>query len=112
ARTRLSKTPEAYQASRATHAESQYEALLAAGRTRWFPGERVRYYRSSSKKYVWLPEETEEAGIGNEWRREMDASEPSSQPTSGRGQAVAPTMDEPTKGTGRSIVEPTARPRP
>ena len=67
ARVRLSKTPEAYHASRATHPEPQYEALLNAGRTRWFPGERVRFYRSQAKKYVWLPEETEEAAIGNEW---------------------------------------------
>lgn len=65
ARVRLSKTPEAYKAS--AHQEPQYEALLEAGRTRWFPGERVRYYRSRSKKYVWLPEETEEATVGNEW---------------------------------------------
>ena len=67
ARVRLSKTPEAYSASRATHPEPQYEALLNAGRTRWFPGERVRFYRSQAKKYVWLPEETEEAAIGNDW---------------------------------------------
>ncbi len=67
ARVRLSKTPEAYNASRATHPEPQYEALLNAGRVRWFPGERVRFYRSQAKKYVWLPEETEEAAIGNEW---------------------------------------------
>ncbi len=67
ARVRLSKTPEAYTASRVTHPEPQYEALLNAGRTRWFPGERVRFYRSQAKKYVWLPEETEEAAIGNDW---------------------------------------------
>ncbi len=67
ARVRLSKTPESYNASRATHPEPQYEALLNAGRTRWFPGERVRFYRSQAKKYVWLPEETEEAAIGNDW---------------------------------------------
>ena len=67
ARVRLSKTPEAYNASRTTHPEPQYEALLNAGRVRWFPGERVRFYRSQAKKYVWLPEETEEAAIGNEW---------------------------------------------
>lgn len=70
ARVRLSKTPEAYNTSRATHPEPQYEALLNAGRTRWFPGERVRFYRSQGKQYVWLPEETEEAAIGNEWGEE------------------------------------------
>jgi len=70
ARVRLSKTPEAYNTSRATHPEPQYEALLNAGRTRWFPGERVRFYRSQGKQYVWLPEEIEEAAIGNEWGEE------------------------------------------
>ncbi|HCI80599.1 MAG TPA: DNA polymerase [Ktedonobacter sp.] len=67
ARVRLSKSPEAYLASRATHPEPQYEALLNAGRTRWFAGERVRFYRSADKKYVWLPEEAEEQAISNEW---------------------------------------------
>ena len=46
ARVRLSKTPEAYRASRNAHPEAQYEALLAAGRTNWHPGERVRFYRA------------------------------------------------------------------
>ncbi len=67
ARVRLSKTSEAYQSSRASHPESQYEALLAAGRTRWYPGERVRYYRTRGKKYVWLPDETEEASVDSDW---------------------------------------------
>ncbi len=71
ARVRLSKTPETYMASRAAHPEPQYEALLAAGRTRWFPGERVRYYRTRNKKYVWLPEEAEEASVGNDWEADM-----------------------------------------
>ncbi|HZR38793.1 MAG TPA: DNA polymerase domain-containing protein, partial [Ktedonobacteraceae bacterium] len=65
---RLSKTPEAYQKSRATLQESAYEALLNAGRTHWYPGERVRFYRTRSKGSVWLPEENEEAPIGNDWR--------------------------------------------
>src|SRR5207253_8640175 len=46
ARVRLSKSPEVYQARRVGHAEQAYEALLAAGRTRWTPGERVRFYRT------------------------------------------------------------------
>jgi len=75
ARVRLSKTPEAYSASRATHPEPQYEALLNAGRTRWFPGERVRFYRSQAKKYLWLPEETEEAAIGNEWSQDDESED-------------------------------------
>lgn len=67
ARVRLSKTPEAYLASRASHPEPQYEALLAAGRTRWYPGERVRYYRTRDKRYVWLPDENEEASVDRGW---------------------------------------------
>ena len=66
ARVRLSKTPEAYLANRAGHSEPQYEALLAAGRTRWYPGERVRFYRTRGKKFVWLPEEAEEATVGRD----------------------------------------------
>ncbi len=80
AKVRLSKTTEAYMASRAGHPEPQYEALLAAGRTRWYPGERVRYYRTRNKQYVWLPEETEEASVGNDWEadmREIDGGTPS-----------------------------------
>lgn len=73
ARVRLSKTPEAYMASRAAHPEAQYEALLAAGRTRWFPREQVRYYRVRNKKYIWLPEETDEASVGNDWEAETRA---------------------------------------
>ena len=71
AKVRLSKTTEAYMALRAAHPEPQYEALLAAGRTRWFPGERVRYYRTRNKRYVWLPEETEEASVGYDWEADM-----------------------------------------
>src|SRR5712692_3280551 len=64
ARVRLSKTPEAYMASRSAHPEAQYEALLAAGRTNWYPGERVRFYRARGGGYVWLPEEAEEDNPG------------------------------------------------
>jgi len=60
-RVRLSKTFEAYQESRAGHREAAYEALLAAGRTDWSPGERVRCYRVAGNTYVWLPDETEDA---------------------------------------------------
>ncbi len=70
ARVRLSKTPEEYQASRASHPEPQYESLLAAGRTRWYPGERVRYYRTRNKKYMWLPDENEEASVDRGWESE------------------------------------------
>lgn len=62
-RVRLSKSPQAYLARRAKHAEAQYEALLGAGRTQWLVGERVRFYRTASGRYVWLPEETDDAPL-------------------------------------------------
>ncbi len=94
ARVRLSKTPEAYHASRTTHPEPQYEALLNAGRTRWYPGERVRFYRSQNKQYVWLPEETEEAAIGNEWSEEDEnGDEPQEQNASSQRTEVANRRD-------------------
>ncbi len=66
-RVRLSKTPEAYLASGASHPEPQYEALLAAGRMQWYPGERVRFYRTRNKIFVWLPDENEEASVDRGW---------------------------------------------
>src|SRR5713101_3631370 len=65
ARVRLSKTPEVYQTARSEHSEQAYEALLAAGRTTWTPGERVRFYRSLSSLSVWVPDESEEVIIGD-----------------------------------------------
>ena len=78
ARVRLSKTPEAYLASRALHPEPQYEALLAAGRTRWYPGERVRFYRTRKKTYAWLPDENEEVAVDRGWSTgpEISGDEP------------------------------------
>lgn len=66
-RTRVTKSPEAYLATRAGHREAPYEALLAAGRTRWAPGERVRYYRARGGAHVLLPDDE-----GNEARRDYD----------------------------------------
>jgi DNA polymerase elongation subunit (family B) len=59
-RARVSKSPEAYRATRAAHREGVYEALLASGRTRWAPGDRVRFYRARGG-YVCLPDEEEAA---------------------------------------------------
>jgi DNA polymerase, archaea type len=64
---RLSKKPEVYHASRQSHLEPAYEALIKAGRTQWHPGERVRFYRST-KGYIWLPDETEETATNNDWQ--------------------------------------------
>ena len=54
-RVRLSKTPDAYRASR--QREGQYEALLDAGRTNWEPGERVRFYRAEGGRFVLLDDD-------------------------------------------------------
>jgi DNA polymerase elongation subunit (family B) len=62
-RARLTKSPEAYRAARGAHREAPYEALLAAGRTRWAPGDRVRYYRAL-RGYAWLPEDDDEDPAG------------------------------------------------
>ncbi|HEY7350407.1 MAG TPA: DNA polymerase domain-containing protein [Ktedonobacterales bacterium] len=75
ARVRLSKTPEAYLAARAGHPEAPYEALLAAGRTRWSPGERVRFYRARGGGYIWLPEEADEAPAGAAWEAGAEGEE-------------------------------------
>jgi DNA polymerase elongation subunit (family B) len=53
---RLSKTPDEYAASRARMREAPYEALLAAGRTSWHAGERVRFYKAVGGTVVWLPD--------------------------------------------------------
>jgi len=45
-RIRLTKSPGAYAATRATRRELAYEALLASGRTTWRVGERVDVYRT------------------------------------------------------------------
>ena len=58
---RLSKDSKAYLATRAKHTEAQYEALLAAGRTQWRAGERVRFYRAQHGAPVWLPDEADDA---------------------------------------------------
>jgi DNA polymerase I len=60
-RMRLSKDSKTYLAKRAKHTEAQYEALLAAGRTQWRSGERVRFYRSQQGAPVWLPDEADDA---------------------------------------------------
>jgi DNA polymerase elongation subunit (family B) len=75
ARVRLSKSPEAYQVSRAAHTEQAYEALLAANRTKWTPGERVRFYRLPGGISVWIPDESEEISFGEAEEAEAGADE-------------------------------------
>ena len=57
-RVRLSKTSDEYQRARRNR-EAAYEALLAAGRTTWTSGERVRFYRNQQGNHVWIPDEQE-----------------------------------------------------
>jgi len=45
---RLTKSPDIYQTARATRRELPYEALLAAGRQQWEPGDRIRVYRKQN----------------------------------------------------------------
>lgn len=94
ARVRLSKTTEAYLAARASHPEPQYEALLAAGRTRWYPGERVRFYRTRKKTYAWLPDETEESPASSDWEAgSRESTEPVEQEIRANGQGDDITPD-------------------
>jgi DNA polymerase elongation subunit (family B) len=44
---RLTKSPDQYLAVRGTRRETTYEALLAAGRSRWMVGDSVRVYRAT-----------------------------------------------------------------
>jgi len=58
----LTKTPDTYRRTRERAREAAYEALLAAGRTQWRVGGRVRFYRSASGTPVWLPGTPERDG--------------------------------------------------
>jgi DNA polymerase elongation subunit (family B) len=53
---RVTKSAGEYGRSRKRAREAVYEALLAAGRTTWRVGERVRFYRAANGTVVWLPE--------------------------------------------------------
>ena len=54
---RLTKTYEQYQEKRKRIREAPYEALIAAGRTGWRVGERVRFYRAEGNQAVWIHDE-------------------------------------------------------
>jgi DNA polymerase I len=92
---RLTRTPADYLATRHSHPEPAYEALLRAGRQQWFPGERVRFYRTARKTYVWLPDENEEAPLGRDWWSAQEGAPPGEQgllpptPSAGAAQNLA-----------------------
>jgi DNA polymerase I len=91
-RVRLSKTLKEYMAVRQRHQEPQYEALLSAGRTSWEPGERVRFYRTRSGAFVWLPDEQEEASAVLD--SEDEAEEEDTMPMYAAARAPQETMDD------------------
>ena len=71
---RLTKSPAEYAATRDARRELQYEALLAAGRTRWRVGDRVRVYRRAGGLGGLAPERSDETGDGaTPDRRDYDA---------------------------------------
>jgi DNA polymerase I len=59
ARVRLTQTPEQYLAARAARHQLPYEAMLAAGRTAWRVGERIRVYRGTRGRARLLVEDEE-----------------------------------------------------
>jgi DNA polymerase, archaea type len=61
-RVRLTKSPSAYLSTRASRREAAYEALLAAGREAWAPGEHVRVYRDGGGRSRLAPED--DGGVG------------------------------------------------
>jgi DNA polymerase elongation subunit (family B) len=61
-RVRLTKTPGQYHETRDRRRELPYEAMLAAGRTTWSPGERVRVYRTTAGEGRLVPEADDAAG--------------------------------------------------
>lgn len=58
---RLTKTSEEYMRSRSRLREAQYEALLAAGKTTWRSGRRIRFFRASDGSLVLIPEKESDA---------------------------------------------------
>ena len=61
-RVRLTKTPAQYLESRERRRELAYEAMLAAGRTAWSIGDRVRVYRNSAGEGALAVEADDDAG--------------------------------------------------
>src|SRR5258708_26342056 len=100
ARVRLSKSPEAYQVSRAAHTEQAYEALLAANRTKWTPGERVRFYRMPGGISVWIPDESEEISFGEAEETEAGAD------GHGLNKSLLPVHPGDVKNRRAYVVEP------
>ncbi|MBV9878873.1 MAG: ribonuclease H-like domain-containing protein [Gemmatirosa sp.] len=69
-RVRLTKSPEQYEATRATRRELPYEAMLSSGRASWRVGERVRVYRTQSGGAAVVADADERDGMDD--RRDYD----------------------------------------
>ena len=86
---RLTKSYEHYQHTRKRSREAPYEALLAAGRTEWQVGERVKFYRAEGGQPIWLPTTTiSSSGRGDVSGDEDKAGGVESRVTSGPGLPV------------------------
>jgi hypothetical protein len=59
-RMRLAKSPAEYAASRDSRRELAYEAMLAAGRSTWSVGERVRVYRTARGTGAIVPDDADD----------------------------------------------------
>jgi DNA polymerase I len=71
-RVRLTKSPEEYADTRATHREHSYEAVLASGRATWRVGERVRVYRTARGSGGVVPDRDDETRAAMEWTDTRD----------------------------------------
>jgi DNA polymerase elongation subunit (family B) len=72
---RLTKTPAEYEVSSKRAREAAYEALLTAGRSSWYVGERVRFYKAADGTVVWLPDKGDDlSGAGEEGSDEERSS--------------------------------------
>jgi len=107
ARVRLTKRPDEYLATRDARRELPYEAMLAAGRTAWTTGERVRVYRATRGRSRLLVEPEDDDGDGDAAPelddRDADADiavpeqHPAGAATGPRAQAPAPPRGSPTR---------------
>jgi DNA polymerase, archaea type len=71
-RVRLTRTPEAYLATRDGRRELPYEAMLASGRTTWSVGDRVRVYRTTTG-FGLVADDEDAVVTGEADRRDYDA---------------------------------------
>ncbi|MDQ2995647.1 MAG: ribonuclease H-like domain-containing protein [Chloroflexota bacterium] len=90
---RLSKTPEEYEVSRKRAREAAYEALLTAGEAKWQVGKRVRFFKATDGKVIWLQETRDDLSGATEGEdideEELPAEKPAEHPVDRRDYDVA-----------------------